>query len=312
MKPTLHLPNTSGKFKFVKPTCLCLYRVWRRRWSSFRRLWARQHVQMKPSVASSLKGVSLSEHWRVFYENVSHMGFKNEIYLPFHQPGPNEAETASPAPTYRWGGHWPQHDLWCHYPRWCDQETRAGPIQEDAPWPSFVRYMWLFVGVSLHVQICRCQNMFLYRHFYSLFKINTVVCFIFQVINVQTQWESFVFTQSRFEIVINLVNYLYKVYLLLTDFVPQARDEDGSMDPFLRNSFLFRKKTFGSMLDPQRKPGVVCTTQPSAACHVLIRPLSFYWSNVWTCFSFQVRTGYDGLGGRTKFFQPVSFIWVIC
>ncbi|KAF3689481.1 E3 ubiquitin-protein ligase TRAIP [Channa argus] len=53
----------------------------------------------------------------------------------------------------------------------------------------------------------------------------------------------------------------------------KARDEDGSMDPFLRNSLLFRKKTFGSMLDPQRKPGVV-------------------------------KTGYDGLGGRTKFIQP--------
>ncbi|GAA6221773.1 E3 ubiquitin-protein ligase TRAIP [Lates japonicus] len=53
----------------------------------------------------------------------------------------------------------------------------------------------------------------------------------------------------------------------------KARDEDGSMDPFFRNSILFRKKTFGSMLDPQRKPGAV-------------------------------RTGYDGLGGRTKFIQP--------
>lgn len=53
----------------------------------------------------------------------------------------------------------------------------------------------------------------------------------------------------------------------------KAQDEDGSMDPFLRNSLLFRKKTFGSMLDPQRKPGVL-------------------------------RTGYDGLGGRTKFIQP--------
>uniref|UniRef100_A0A671WRA3 TRAF-interacting protein n=1 Tax=Sparus aurata TaxID=8175 RepID=A0A671WRA3_SPAAU len=61
------------------------------------------------------------------------------------------------------------------------------------------------------------------------------------------------------------------------DFVfPQVRDEDGSMDPFFRNSLLFRKKTFGSMLDPQRKTGAV-------------------------------KTGYDGLGGRTKFFQPVSF-----
>ncbi|KAM8757891.1 E3 ubiquitin-protein ligase TRAIP isoform 1-T2 [Acanthopagrus schlegelii] len=53
----------------------------------------------------------------------------------------------------------------------------------------------------------------------------------------------------------------------------KVRDEDGSMDPFFRNSLLFRKKTFGSMLDPQRKTGAV-------------------------------KTGYDGLGGRTKFFQP--------
>ncbi|XP_070814809.1 E3 ubiquitin-protein ligase TRAIP [Chaetodon trifascialis] len=56
-------------------------------------------------------------------------------------------------------------------------------------------------------------------------------------------------------------------------FPSKARDEDGSMDPFLRNSLLFRKKTMGSMLDPQRKPGTV-------------------------------RTGYDGLGGRAKFIQP--------
>uniref|UniRef100_G3PED9 TRAF-interacting protein n=1 Tax=Gasterosteus aculeatus aculeatus TaxID=481459 RepID=G3PED9_GASAC len=56
-------------------------------------------------------------------------------------------------------------------------------------------------------------------------------------------------------------------------FSPQTRDEDCSLDPFLRNSLLFRKKTFGSMLDPQRKLGVVSS-------------------------------GYDGLGGRTKFIQP--------
>ncbi|KAI9546423.1 hypothetical protein NQZ68_027592 [Dissostichus eleginoides] len=53
----------------------------------------------------------------------------------------------------------------------------------------------------------------------------------------------------------------------------KARDEDASMDPFFKNSLLFRKKIFGSMLDPQRKPGVM-------------------------------RSGYDGLGGRTKFIQP--------
>ncbi|KAJ0068362.1 hypothetical protein NL108_005930, partial [Boleophthalmus pectinirostris] len=32
--------------------------------------------------------------------------------------------------------------------------------------------------------------------------------------------------------------------------VSQVRDEDDSMDLFLKNSLLFRKKTFGSMLDP--------------------------------------------------------------
>ncbi|XP_067102694.1 E3 ubiquitin-protein ligase TRAIP [Osmerus mordax] len=51
----------------------------------------------------------------------------------------------------------------------------------------------------------------------------------------------------------------------------KVRDEE---DPFFRNSLLFRKKMFGSMLDPQRsRQGVV-------------------------------RSGYDGLGGRTKFIQP--------
>lgn len=53
----------------------------------------------------------------------------------------------------------------------------------------------------------------------------------------------------------------------------KAQDEEGFMDPFMKNSLLFRKKTFGSMLDPQRKFGTV-------------------------------KTGYDGLGGRTKFIQP--------
>uniref|UniRef100_A0A8C8HE85 TRAF-interacting protein n=1 Tax=Oncorhynchus tshawytscha TaxID=74940 RepID=A0A8C8HE85_ONCTS len=51
-------------------------------------------------------------------------------------------------------------------------------------------------------------------------------------------------------------------------------DFEVPMGTFFRNSILFRKKTFGSMLDPQRsKLGAV-------------------------------RSGYDGLGGRTKFFQP--------
>uniref|UniRef100_A0A3Q4NA69 TRAF-interacting protein n=1 Tax=Neolamprologus brichardi TaxID=32507 RepID=A0A3Q4NA69_NEOBR len=38
---------------------------------------------------------------------------------------------------------------------------------------------------------------------------------------------------------------------------PPNRDEE--LDPFLRNSLLFRKKTFGSMLEPQRKPGAVAS-----------------------------------------------------
>ncbi|KAL4655981.1 E3 ubiquitin-protein ligase TRAIP isoform X5 [Arapaima gigas] len=55
-----------------------------------------------------------------------------------------------------------------------------------------------------------------------------------------------------------------------------VRDEVAFMEPYLRNSILFRKKSFGSMLDPTR-------------------------SRVGT-----VRTGFDGLGGRTKFIQPSS------
>ncbi|XP_056131006.1 E3 ubiquitin-protein ligase TRAIP [Lampris incognitus] len=53
-----------------------------------------------------------------------------------------------------------------------------------------------------------------------------------------------------------------------------APNKEESMDTFFRNSLLFRKKTFGSMLQqPRNKPGAV-------------------------------RSGYDGLGGRTKFIQP--------
>uniref|UniRef100_H3C3B8 TRAF-interacting protein n=1 Tax=Tetraodon nigroviridis TaxID=99883 RepID=H3C3B8_TETNG len=53
----------------------------------------------------------------------------------------------------------------------------------------------------------------------------------------------------------------------------KSRDGGEAMDPFFKNSLLFRKKAFGSMMDPQRKTGVV-------------------------------QSGYDGLGGRTKFIQP--------
>ncbi|XP_072522020.1 E3 ubiquitin-protein ligase TRAIP [Salminus brasiliensis] len=52
-----------------------------------------------------------------------------------------------------------------------------------------------------------------------------------------------------------------------------TKEEEASTEPMFRNSLLFRKKMFGSMLDPHNKPG-------------------------------SVRTGYDGLGGRTKFIQP--------
>ncbi|XP_065097052.1 E3 ubiquitin-protein ligase TRAIP isoform X1 [Paramisgurnus dabryanus] len=52
----------------------------------------------------------------------------------------------------------------------------------------------------------------------------------------------------------------------------RVKDDDMMMGPMLRNSLLFRKNAFGSMLDPS-KFGTV-------------------------------RTGYDGLGGRAKFIQP--------
>ncbi|XP_016327917.1 E3 ubiquitin-protein ligase TRAIP-like [Sinocyclocheilus anshuiensis] len=51
-----------------------------------------------------------------------------------------------------------------------------------------------------------------------------------------------------------------------------ARVKDVMMGPMLRNSLLFRKHAFGSMLDP--------------------------------CKFGTVRSGYDGLGGRDKFIQP--------
>ncbi|XP_058855564.1 E3 ubiquitin-protein ligase TRAIP-like isoform X2 [Acipenser ruthenus] len=51
-------------------------------------------------------------------------------------------------------------------------------------------------------------------------------------------------------------------------------EEDIVLAPFLSNSLLFRKNTFGSLLDPQRGKGGA------------------------------IRTGFDGLGGRTKFIQP--------
>ncbi|XP_060766595.1 E3 ubiquitin-protein ligase TRAIP [Neoarius graeffei] len=55
--------------------------------------------------------------------------------------------------------------------------------------------------------------------------------------------------------------------------ISHLKNSEVAMEPMFRNSLLFRKKMFGSMLDPHSKPGAV-------------------------------RTGYDGLGGRTKFIQP--------
>uniref|UniRef100_A0A671RIV1 E3 ubiquitin-protein ligase TRAIP-like n=1 Tax=Sinocyclocheilus anshuiensis TaxID=1608454 RepID=A0A671RIV1_9TELE len=55
-------------------------------------------------------------------------------------------------------------------------------------------------------------------------------------------------------------------------FSQNARVKDVMMGPMLRNSLLFRKHAFGSMLDP--------------------------------CKFGTVRSGYDGLGGRDKFIQP--------
>ncbi|XP_061148295.1 E3 ubiquitin-protein ligase TRAIP [Syngnathus typhle] len=55
----------------------------------------------------------------------------------------------------------------------------------------------------------------------------------------------------------------------------KAREEDGAVDPLFRNSLLFRRKAFGNMHEPQRTFGAV-------------------------------KSGYDGLGGRTTFIQPSS------
>ncbi|NP_991170.1 E3 ubiquitin-protein ligase TRAIP [Danio rerio] len=52
----------------------------------------------------------------------------------------------------------------------------------------------------------------------------------------------------------------------------RVKDDDVMMGSLFRNSLLFRKNAFGSMLDP--------------------------------CKSGTVRSGYDGLGGRAKFIQP--------
>ncbi|XP_051768568.1 E3 ubiquitin-protein ligase TRAIP [Ctenopharyngodon idella] len=52
----------------------------------------------------------------------------------------------------------------------------------------------------------------------------------------------------------------------------RVKEDDVMMGPLLRNSLLFRKNAFGSMLDP--------------------------------CKFGTVRSGYDGLGGRAKFIQP--------
>uniref|UniRef100_A0AAY4A438 RING-type domain-containing protein n=1 Tax=Denticeps clupeoides TaxID=299321 RepID=A0AAY4A438_9TELE len=43
--------------------------------------------------------------------------------------------------------------------------------------------------------------------------------------------------------------------------------EAGDMEPFLHNSLLFRKKTFGSMLEPHSKPGVVSTVKSESDTH---------------------------------------------
>ncbi|KAJ8409373.1 hypothetical protein AAFF_G00235710 [Aldrovandia affinis] len=58
------------------------------------------------------------------------------------------------------------------------------------------------------------------------------------------------------------------------------RVPDEDLQPFLRNSILFRKKSFGSMLEPQQNRAGA------------------------------VRSGYDGLGGRTKFIQPSPLLEV--
>lgn len=55
------------------------------------------------------------------------------------------------------------------------------------------------------------------------------------------------------------------------------------MVPFFKNSLLFRKKTFGSMMDPQRKSGVVCNTTLSVYSLIFfwIIKMSFLLGSVW-------------------------------
>ncbi|XP_059800574.1 E3 ubiquitin-protein ligase TRAIP isoform X1 [Hypanus sabinus] len=65
---------------------------------------------------------------------------------------------------------------------------------------------------------------------------------------------------------------------LLSNSKMTNRDEDDNILPtFLRNSLLFQKKSCGSCMDPHRNQG-------------------------------SVRTGFDGLGGRTKFIEPTKMM----
>lgn len=120
--------------------------------------------------------------------------------------------------------------------------------------------------------VAHCGNGFFLFLYTEKISRNTFKCyvkyFIFQAIFVQTR-ERFMSKQGTFVNVTQQGPFFKQGVHVPQDFIiPQARDEDGAMDPFLRNSFLFRKKTMGSMLDPQRKPGTVCTTQPSPALQV--------------------------------------------
>lgn len=113
-------------------------------------------------------------------------------------------------------------------------------------------------------------------------------CLLFQAVFLETRREKFLSKQGK--LVIIPQKSIFKLFVHFPqDFVlRQVRDEDGSMDPFFRNSLLFRKKTFGSMLDPQRKTGAVCTKRPSLCFNVSLFLLVVWWLEFSSCFRWKL------------------------
>lgn len=118
---------------------------------------------------------------------------------------------------------------------------------------------------------------------------------IFQNVCIQTQGENVSFKQGSLLINASLNNWsiynlflifqwIYLLYCFIFMFVSQNRDED--LDPFLRNSLLFRKKTFGSMLEPQRKPGAVSAADSRKLfpCPILSSSVFCWTKKMFLCF----------------------------